>query len=138
MRKALRWLAVAGIAAGLPAATIGCAVRTVEVTDGDAGSVQTARVGDRIVVLLAGNPSTGFAWSRVEPDGDAMDGSALAPIDEGVWEVPTGGDVPGTPGLCRFEYSAEKPGAVTLAYAYARPWEEETAQTFTVTIWVRE
>lgn len=38
-----------------------------------------------------------------------------------------------------FKYAASRPpGTVTLAYEYARSWEAEPVQTFTVTIWARE
>jgi predicted secreted protein len=108
------------------------------VTEADAGTIQVARVGDRVTVRLNGNPSTGFNWTRTEPTTEELAGLALRPVEEGTWEFPMNGQVPGASGVCLFRYVAEEPGTVPLSFAYGRSWESEPVDTFNVVIWVRE
>ncbi|MCX6093081.1 MAG: protease inhibitor I42 family protein [Candidatus Bipolaricaulota bacterium] len=134
-RRAAPLLAMAAV---LAVALSGCWGGSVTVTVDDAGSIKTAQVGDRVIVRLAGNPTTGFTWARVEPTDEALAASPLDPVAEGSWEFPAGGNMPGAPGLCIFEYRVVHAGTVPLSYAYARSWEEAPAQTFSVVIWARE
>lgn len=116
----------------------GCWGGSVAVTLDDAGTIQAARVGDRVIVRLDGNPSTGYTWTRVEPSGDAIAASPLEVVEEGEWTFPGGGHLAGEAGVCVFAYEVVRAGTVTLAYEYARSWEADPVQTFTVTIWARE
>lgn len=125
---ALSALALAGCGPG----------NTIGVTEDDAGVTKVAHVGDRVVVSLAGNPSTGFTWTRTAPADEDLAASLLEPIREGEWTFPAGGHLPGEPGICRFEYAVVGTGTVTLSYEYARSWEDEPIETFAVTIWARE
>lgn len=111
---------------------------TIDLTEDDAGVTKVAQVGDRVVVRLAGNPSTGFTWTRTAPANEDLDTSPLEPIEEGEWEFPTGGHLPGEPGICLFEYAVVGAGTVALSYEYARSWEGEPAKTFTVSILVQD
>jgi predicted secreted protein len=111
---------------------------TVAITETGAGTIVAARLGDRVVVRLGGNPSTGYAWSRVAPRDDDIAASPLDVIEEGEWHFPNGGHLPGEPGICTFEYRAERAGIVTLTYEYARSWEGDPVETFSVTVWARE
>ncbi len=116
----------------------GCWGGSVAVTLDDAGSIQAARVGDRVIVRLDGNPSTGFTWTRVAPSDDAIAASPLEIVAEDEWQFPGGGHLAGEPGVCLFTYEVARAGTVALAYEYARAWEAEPVQTFSVTIWARE
>jgi predicted secreted protein len=119
---------------GLTAALSGCWSGEVTVTQEDAGTIRVARVGDRVTIRLDGNPSTGHAWTRQAPPSDELAGSALQPIEEGTWEFPSGGQVPGEAGVCLFRYLADQPGSVAFSFAYGRSWEPEPVQTFSVVI----
>ena len=134
-RRAAPLLAMAAV---LAVALSGCWGGSVTVTVDDAGSIKTAQVGDRVIVRLVGNPSTGFTWTRVGPIDEALAASPLEPVAEGEWEFPAGEDMPGASGICIFEYRVARAGTVALSYAYARSWEAEPVQTFSVVIWARE
>ncbi len=138
MRIARCAVLLLAMAAVLAVALSGCWGGSVTVTVDDAGSIKAAQVGDRVIVRLAGNPTTGFTWTRVEPTDENLAASPLEPVTEGAWEFPAGETAPGAPGLCIFEYEVVRAGTVTLSYAYARSWEEAPAQTFSVVIWGRE
>ncbi len=116
----------------------GCWGGSVAVTLDDAGTIQAARVGDRVIVRLDGNPSTGYTWTRVAPSDAAIAASPLEIVEEDAWTFPGGGHLAGEAGVCVFRYEVVRAGTVTLAYKYARSWETEPIQTFTVTIWARE
>jgi predicted secreted protein len=126
-------LALAGIAFFLPS----CSPETVLVTLSDAGAVKTVHLGGRLVVQLAGSPSTGYTWNRVAPSDEDLATSPLEAAREGEWEFPGGESGPGASGLCIFEYVATRLGTVTLEYVYARAWEIEPVQTVGVTIWAQ-
>ncbi len=138
-RSSVALVGIAALVALLALALSGCGPGdTIDVTEDDAGVTKVAQVGDRVVVRLAGNPSTGFTWTRTAPVDEDLDASPLEPMEEGEWEFPAGGQLPGEPGVCLFEYAIVGTGTVTLSYEYARSWEDEPAETFTVAIWARE
>jgi inhibitor of cysteine peptidase len=138
MKIARRAVPLLMMAAALAVALSGCWGGSVTVTVDDAGAIKAAQVGDRVIVRLAGNPSTGFTWTRVEPTDEVLAASPLEPVAEGEWQFPAGANMPGAPGICIFEYRVARAGTVALSYAYARSWEEAPAQTFSVVIWARE
>jgi predicted secreted protein len=133
-RVGLLALAVIGMVVGL----VGCGTTTVSVTLDDAGTIQAVGVGDRVVVRLDGTPSTGFTWSRTSPSDEELEASPLEVVSEGEYEFAGNESIPGAAGICVFEYEVARSGTVTLTYAYARSWEEDPAETFSVTIWARE
>ena len=136
--KTMRALPALAMALVLAISLSGCRSGSVTVTEEDAGTIQAAHVGNRVTVRLAGNPSTGFNWTRTEPTNEELAGLALRPIEEGTWEYPMNEQVPGASGVCLFRYVANEPGTVTLSFAYGRSWESEPVDTFSVVIWVRE
>jgi len=138
MKNALRVVALALAVAGVALWISGCSLGTVSVSLDDAGLIKVAHVGDRVVVRLAGTPSTGYTWNRTAPSDSSLATSPLEVVRENEWEFPAGGNLVGAPGLCVFEYVVERTGTVTLDYAYARSWEAEPAQTFSFTIWAQE
>jgi len=116
-----------------------CGLFPVVLRDADRGSIQAVDIGDRIVLRLSGNASTGYVWRRVAPA--SFDGGALEPIEEGAYEPGGAADGNecgvGSPGTFVFRYRAAASGTTPLRYVYQRPWEEEPADEFDVVIWVR-
>ena len=130
---------IAALACVLALVLVGCGTgNTVTVTNTDAGVTKIAHVGDRIVVRLDGNPSTGYTWTRVAPAGEDFETSPIAIIQEGAWQFPGGGHLAGEPGVCTFEYAVIGTGIVAFSYEYARSWEGEAIQTFSVNILAQE
>lgn len=111
----------------------GCLFGPVSLTEADDGTIQTIDSGDRLLVRLSGNASTGYMWVRSEPD--SLTGTPLEPIEEGIYQPLVGSGV-GCPGHFTFRYRAVDTGTITLTFVYQRSWEEDPIETFSVIIWV--
>ena len=102
--------------------------------DGGYRSVSLAK--DRtLVVVIAGNPSTGYQW---ELNG-SVDGAVL--VQEGRVEFVAGApDLVGAPGEYRFVFKTRGPGMTSVGLKYVRPWEQgkSPAATATVNVTVTE
>jgi inhibitor of cysteine peptidase len=84
-------------------------------------AVQAAR-GDRIVVLLPENPTTGYGWVLR----DVPEQLELASNEY----VPPQSTAPGAGGERRVELVASRPGQARIELALERPWEDEAAERF--------
>ena len=85
----------------------------VEISEAQEGSNVAVRVGDRVVLRLADNPSTGYTWTLEDlPEGVQL-------IDDG-YERPDGA-LPGAASTRRFEFSVAAPGRHRLRLVRARP-----------------
>jgi predicted secreted protein len=136
MMKTSRTLVVLGGVVVLLCALSACALFPVRITDEDSGSIQAVSVGDVVRIRLSGNPTTGYAWTRVDPE--SLEGTPLEVLQEGdCWPSHDAAGPAGAPGWFVFNYRAAEEGTVTLTFAYQKSWEEEPIDTFTVTIWVR-
>ena len=103
-----------------------------EVVLGDAESGTAAvRTGDRLVVRLAENPTTGYRWEL-----QAADPTVLA-LESSSFEPPAT-SVPGAGGRRTFKFLAVGPGATELRLAAqrARARGEDAGATFAVTVHV--
>jgi inhibitor of cysteine peptidase len=100
----------------------------------DSSSIQSLRVGELLIVRLAGNATTGYEWARVEPQ--AFDGSPLEIVQEGNYQADACGLV-GAPGEFIFRYRATSLGTMNLVFEYRQPWEpDHPIETVSVTVWV--
>jgi predicted secreted protein len=88
-------------------------VGQVEISEAQRGATVAVRVGDRVVLRPADNPSTGYTWTL----DDLPEGVQL--IDDG-YEQP-GGVLPGAASTRRFEFTAAAPGHHRLRLVRARP-----------------
>jgi len=102
--------------------------RLVEV--GDAGTALSLAVGERLMVALPGNPSTGYTWEvQAEPS-----------VVRAVPGLGFLGDTTmiGAGGIFYFRYLAAAPGEDTLVLVYRRPWEPTPSdKTFALGVVVR-
>jgi inhibitor of cysteine peptidase len=89
-------------------------VADVYVTARDDGGAVSARVGDRLVLHLAENPSTGYVWAF-----DALDEDMLEP-EGSEWQA--AGPGVGTGGDRVWTLAARRPGTTALALKRWRPW----------------
>jgi predicted secreted protein len=81
-----------------------------------------ARVGEAVVLILKGNPSTGYTWRLNEARSHGLDGVVIKELG---W-MPIGGSAKiGAPGLLRIEVVPKVAGSATLAFDYLRPWESK-------------
>ena len=131
--------------AGLALAASGCAVghtptsapasgtRPVSLTRADAGREVALVRGQRLVVSLAANPTTGYQWALVDAGG-------LVPVGEPAYvRDPAPPGIAGSGGTSVWTFAAERPGRGTLRLAYGRAFEPGVApgQTFEVPVDVR-
>ncbi|WP_306362655.1 protease inhibitor I42 family protein [Nocardia sp. CC227C] len=87
--------------------------------------------GQRLLVRLPSNPSTGASWAMVRLDQDI-----LLQDGEPDYRADPGPAMPGKGGTETWAFRAERPGTATLELVYARSWEEpsDTDQRFTLTV----
>ncbi len=78
-------------------------------------------VGDRLMVALTGNATTGYAWKQINSKEESIL-SPLAGLDYQPESVPAG--TVGSGGTFFFRFSAESAGKTNLTFSYRRPWEE--------------
>jgi predicted secreted protein len=103
-------------------------------TEEDSGKTFTANVGDTITVALAGNPTTGYAWSAdLSEEAAALLESAGEPeyVADAVDE-----NIVGSGGTFTFTFTAAAKGEAEIKLIYWRSFEPtvEPVQTFTATI----
>jgi predicted secreted protein len=79
----------------------------------EAGDSISVSDGDRFVVALEANPSTGYMWSAAaNPNVTYVSSKQVQ-----------GKDLPGAPGTQRLTFRATSPGSSTLVLDYARSFE---------------
>lgn len=90
-----------------------------DLTEAAAGKEVLLRRGDRLVVTLPSNRTTGYSWSVAvsKPDLLSQQGQAL-------YMPPAGGKpLVGAGGSERWVFRPLHDGSVTLTFSCARPWE---------------
>jgi inhibitor of cysteine peptidase len=100
------------------AAVCGLSLRVYRLlAEEDHGAHATLRLGDRLLVALEGNPTTGYEWSNTLL-------YEYAPLREiGEPEFRPDSDLVGAGGLFLFRYEAVGIGPQAFRFAYQRPWE---------------
>jgi inhibitor of cysteine peptidase len=101
-------------------------------TERDDGGKRELKAGQRVLVLLNGNPTTGYTW-QVD---SKVDSKVLRQIGEPGFHQDAG--LTGAGGIESVLFEAAGPGATTLSLSYARPWETGSSpeKTFTVHVTV--
>ena len=134
-RSVGRWLvaSIVVVAAGLW--LTGCAsAGDVTLGERDAGKTVTLVVGEKLEIMLASNPTTGYSWQVVDDAGGIVSLSA----DPEYVQDP-GPEVVGRGGAERLSFVAKKTGTGSILLEYRRPWEKnvEPEKTFEVPLRVR-
>ncbi len=103
----------------------------------DNGKSFTVKVGDTIEVAIAGNPTTGYAWTAALSDEDA---TLLEQVGEPAYVQDSAeGEIVGAGGTYTLTFKATAAGEAALKLVYSRSWEsEEPLNTFEATITVEE
>ncbi|MEV0298933.1 protease inhibitor I42 family protein [Nocardia sp. NPDC050710] len=153
MRKSLVVLALLGLGLGVAAcgsdgesdhvghSTSGAPTTTpaadgaVRVTESDSGRERRLATGQRLIVTLPSNPSTGYSWRL-----GVLDQGVLR--QEGEPDYRTNSDRPVLPGAGGSEtwvFTGNAAGVGRLVLEYVRPWEHgvEPAQKFALTVEVK-
>ncbi len=102
---------------------------SVQIGSADVGKTIHLQTGQRLVVALEGNPTTGYTW-----EAPGLDQSVLKPVGEPDFKADS--SAAGSGGRMSLTYEAVNPGQVELALVYHRPWEQnvDPLQTFNVTV----
>lgn len=100
--------------------------RTPVIIAADAGAPVSVSAGDEFFVALDSNPTTGYAWTQ-----SIGDGKVLA-YEGNVYQPPSSGAI-GAGGQQIFIYHANRSGATTLVFAYARSFESGVPPVKTLT-----
>lgn len=91
------------------------------ISDAGNGATATLKKGQRLLVKLGSNPTTGYEWSVAKTD------DKLLPTDgETEFDVPTT-QMAGAPTVQTLFFKAKAVGKVVLNLQYTRPWEEDVA-----------
>lgn len=117
---------------GEPTVTSTPAPSEVQLTEPDDGTTVVLAADGTLIVALASNPSTGFAWAIVSPEPEFLE------LDGEPKFVPAGSTSPvvGAGGTQVFTLKATGTGTSTLIMEYNRTTTppEEPEDTFTVTV----
>jgi inhibitor of cysteine peptidase len=122
-----RWLACVVVVLLAACASVPSGTRERELTQADVKAVVAAQVGDVLVVRLAANASTGFAWAWDEPAAAGVLAQAGEPAMSGVDATRVGSG-----GTQAWRFRVVKPGDAQLRLEYRRPWEHGTPPAQTV------
>ena len=92
----------------------------ITVTAADQGGTVTLQPGQRLIVQLAENPTTGFRWAKVQGDEE------IIPLKDSTYVVISAAAIGGG-GQRNFIFEAGKPGSTPLQFKLWREWEGESS-----------
>jgi inhibitor of cysteine peptidase len=127
---------LAGLLVGCPEARIATqtmneeihANSLVTIGDSDSGKTITVPKGDKVIVRLASNPTTGYQWQI-----RSLDQEYLMLVGEPMYD-PSKTDRIGSGGTQVFTFITLKPGKTMLVLDYKRSWEKKPIKNFTVAV----
>ncbi len=116
----------------LTLAMAACSSNAVKISADDNGQTIELTSGQKLVLSLESNPTTGFDWEVSEIDEAVIKQS-------GESEFKSESDLLGAGGVRTFTFEAVEEGTSTLKLVYHRSWEKDIPpeQEFTVTINVK-
>ena len=117
------------------ASICGVEIRLYRLLTNEGATTIDLHIGDRLMIALPGNATTGYAWELID-GGETEVISSL----EGRGYIPDSAPegMVGVGGTFFFRYAAESIGNADLTFTYRRPWEEgEGTQTITFHVNVR-
>ncbi len=127
------WTGAVAALAGTLAIASPAQAKTITVTQGKSGKSYTLLKGDTLVVKLAENPSTGYAWKTITRP------ACLRAISSKYKPNKITSDTPlvGGGGKRTFTYRAKAKGKGTLKLVYKRSTEDGSGSAFSLRITVR-
>ena len=104
---------------------------SVTLRETDVGRTIDLKRGDKLIVELEGNPTTGFSWTMADLESDVLKA-------EGEPEFSADPGMVGGSGTFTFTFAAARSGTMLLKLLYHQAWDKETppAKTFDVTVTV--
>lgn len=96
----------------------------LKLSDKDSGTHQTVRAGQRVVISLAENPTTGYSWQFfITP------AKQNTITDTAETYIAPDTSLVGAGGMKEYSFTAAQEGRVTVTGYYFRPWEKLNEQT---------
>ncbi|MBQ8346993.1 MAG: protease inhibitor I42 family protein [Alphaproteobacteria bacterium] len=96
----------------------------LKLSDKDSGTHQTVRAGQRVVISLAENPTTGYSWQFfITP------AKQNTITDTAETYIAPDTSLLGAGGMKEYSFTAAQEGRVTVTGYYFRPWEKLNEQT---------
>jgi len=111
----------------------GCVAQTALALEAkDDGNQITLQKAQTLTVKLEANPTTGYTWEMVEPEG-----AILRQVGEPEFNADS--ELLGAPGTLTLRFEAVEAGQMDLKLVYHRRWETgvEPLETFTVQVTVQ-
>jgi predicted secreted protein len=103
-------------------------MHAVTLTESDAGRTIDVSRGDRIVIQLRGNRTTGYTWTLAAGAPDV-----LTSLGEPAYTPDAArADTVGAGGVETWSFRASRNGQVDLRFEYRRPWEHDVPATRSV------
>ena len=109
---------------------------SLKLGEADSGKTYTVKVGDTIEVIIAGNPTTGYAWTSALSEKDA---TLIQPVGKPAYASEASeSTIVGAGGVYTFTFKAVAAGEAALKLLYSRSWESvQPLQTFAVTLTIK-
>ena len=122
-------LALATLSCAAPGGRNGTRPSVTALDQGASGRRVELSQGERLTVLLKGNPTTGFLW-------EVLPGSEPVLMQQGAARFTPASSLPGAGGSYLFTFQAQQPGSALLHLVYRRPFAREAAPagSFEVTV----
>jgi copper homeostasis protein (lipoprotein) len=98
--------------------------RAVTLAEGDSGKVIEVGRGERVIVRLPSNRSTGYSWALLTSGSDA-----LTRLASEYTQVVLSDGKPGAEGVESWYFQAKGSGQQELRFEYRRPWERNVPAT---------
>ncbi len=96
-----------------------CSEAPQVLSEKDTGTVIELTKGERVLIELESNPTTGFSWTASE-----LDYAVLQPSGESTFTMGSGPDGPlGAGGMETLAFQAVERGETSLRLEYTRPFE---------------
>jgi inhibitor of cysteine peptidase len=104
------------------------------VTQDDNGKSVTLNIGDKLIINLKGNYTTGYQWTLK----DGFDNDVIVQVGEASYK-PEKTDRVGSGGIATFTFKAVGKGRTDLMLEYLRSWEKNVApaEDFELTVVVK-
>ena len=110
----LKRIVLVMLAGGLALAVAGCSSASSSLSEDDDGTEVTVKVGEKLVVELPSNPTTGFAWT-------VADDGPLAQVGEAEYASDAKPGVVGAGGTETFTFEAKEAGSGALVVMFMGP-----------------
>lgn len=95
----------------------------ISLTEKNGGKKVILQTGDRVIVSLPSNPSTGYSWSYL-----LSKRSLLGVMDKVAYHQDEASkSLVGSGGTETWKFKALALGSLKMTFSYARPWEKDVA-----------